>query len=152
MSTQSIKKQLFDYCQNAVLNRISTAKLAMVDAQAAANNESKSTAGDKHDTSRAMMQIQVEQASAQLAEAEKMQRELARIDSTAVCSTAQLGALVKTTLGNYFMAVAAGKVTIDNEVYFIISPQSPIGTVLKGKSVNQVFTFNDQRIKINEIF
>ncbi|MBK6952885.1 MAG: hypothetical protein IPH24_12790 [Crocinitomicaceae bacterium] len=79
MTSADLKSALYKSCLQYAQKRIGTAQAALDSAQEASNEESKSTAGDKHDTSRSMMQIEVEQASRQLSEAEKLRDELSRV-------------------------------------------------------------------------
>ena len=58
----------------------------------------------------------------------------------------KLGSLIKTTKGTYFLAVSIGKITVENEDYFAVSAQSPIGQQLLGSKVKNIVTFNGAEI------
>lgn len=127
-----IKSKLFSFCQNYVEKRIQIATDALNSSQASANDESKSTAGDKHDTGKAMMQIEVEQFSKQLSEAQKLKEELSRVNISKTNSTVMLGSLVETNKGIYFISISAGKIEIDKRGYFAVSISSPFAQAIKG--------------------
>ena len=57
-----------------------------------------------------------------------------------------LGSLVKTTKGNYFLAISVGQLIIENETYFVVSTNSPIGSQFLGKSVSESIPFNQAKI------
>ena len=127
-----IKKQLYSQCQDYVEKRIQIATEALNSSQASANDESKSTAGDKHDTGKAMMQIEVEQFSRQLAEAQKLKIELSRVNISNSNSTVVLGSLVETDKGFYFISISAGKLEINTKHYFAASISSGFAQAVKG--------------------
>lgn len=146
-----VKSALYALCQGYVLKRVDTARQALIAAQEASNEESKSTAGDKHDTSRAMMQIDVEQAARQLAEAEKLREELKRVNAQSAYDTVVAGSLITTNRGNYFVAIAAGKLEYAGTTYFAVSVSSPIFQALKGMKKGDSSILSVDKIQILEI-
>jgi hypothetical protein len=82
MQNSTVKSKLLAMCIEYVEQRISSATTAMQNAQEAANEEGKSSAGDKYETGRAMMQIERDQAAAQLDESLKLKRTLHQIGAT----------------------------------------------------------------------
>lgn len=150
MSVADLKSTLFNSCVQYAERRIATAREAFNTAQQASNEESKSTAGDKHDTSRAMMQIEAEQAAKQLTEAEKLKDELGRLDLSEK-SDVMLGSVVKTSSGNYFVAISAGKIEAGTEIYFAVSISSPIAQAMKGLKKNDKYVFNGKSVSITEV-
>jgi hypothetical protein len=151
LAVMGIKEKLYNSCKTFVSDRIESIQLAINDAQSAANNETKSTAGDKHDTSRAMMQLEVEQKSKQLGEAKKLQEVLSKFGPESGTGIAGLGSLVKTTAANYYISISAGKLEIDGEMLFAISAASPIGQQLINKTKGDSFQFNGKNIDILEV-
>jgi hypothetical protein len=151
MTHAMLKELLYQRCAAYADNRISNAKQALANAQEASNEESKSTAGDKHDTSRAMMQLEVEQVSRQLAEAERLRDELKRVDVNQTYKTVVAGSLVLTSNGNYFVSVAAGKLEVESQTYFAVSVSSPIMQALKGLKKGDTAVLNGKKIQISEV-
>lgn len=151
MKPADLKSALYKLCVQYAQKRISTAQDALNAAQESSNEESKSTAGDKHDTSRSMMQIAVEQASRQLSEAEKLRDELGRIDISKNPDVIMAGSLVKTSVGNYFIAISAGKMELENEFYFAVSISSPIAQSMKGLKKGDKFQLNGKSTLIEEV-
>jgi hypothetical protein len=151
MALADLKSALYKSCLQYAQKRIGTAQDALNSAQEASNEESKSTAGDKHDTSRSMMQIEVEQASKQLKEAEKLRDELSRIIISKNSDVVIAGSLIITSAGNYFISIAAGKIELEDEIYFAVSISSPIAQAMKGLKKGDQFQLNGKSILIEEV-
>ncbi|WP_310587133.1 3-oxoacyl-ACP synthase [Tellurirhabdus bombi] len=150
-STPEIKTQLYQHCLDYVDQRISTAQTAMKAAQAAANEESKSSAGDKYETTRAMMQIERDQCARQLTEALKLRQELAGIDLDKTFPTVQPGSLVLTNRGTFFLGISIGKININQDTFLVVSAASPIGSQLLGRRVGDEISFNKVAYRILQI-
>lgn len=146
-----VKIVLYQYCVNYVQNRIQIIQNTISSSQESANSETKSTAGDKHDTARAMMQLEVEQKSKQLSEAQKLNIGLSQIKPELKQTVVQLGALVLTNIGIYYIAISIGKVVLDDTTYFVISPSSPLGQALFGLKRGNVTEFNGKKITIKDV-
>lgn len=144
----AIKEELLTSCKNDLNKSIDELKKAWVDAQDSANADSKGSAGDKHETGRAMMHLEVEKNAKQLAERMQLLKVLALINPKEKHEKAQLGSFVETNQGNYYLAIAIGKVEIENNNIFIISPASPIGRCLMGCEVGSNFSFNAKNFEV----
>lgn len=149
--TIQTKKILFDHCQQYVDKRIAMVTNEMNAAQEAANAETKGSAGDKHETGRAMMHLEKEKNARQLAEHLKLKKVLAQIKPEEMYQQVRLGSLILTNSGIYYLSIAIGKVEIGKEVYFIISPVSPIGNLLMNAKVGSELEFNGRKIVVEEI-
>jgi len=147
----STKKQLYQQLQEQVNQRISNAQKAMKAAEDSKNNETKSSAGDKFETSRAMMQGEEERNKIQLVKAVDLQRQLAQIDIAKTSKIVVLGSIVYSNQGNYFLSIGLGKIVLNDTTYFAISLASPIGQLLFGKSEKDVVNFRGKRIEIQRM-
>lgn len=148
---KEIKKSLYAKCQEFVEKRIDTIQKSMEAAQDAANMESKSSAGDKYETTRSMMQLDRELSAGQLVEALKLKRELDQVDPEKDFVTVQPGSLVLTNQGNFFISISAGKIILDGTEYFAVSLASPIGTQLKNLKAGDDLLFNNKKFQIKEV-
>lgn len=146
-----IKRRLHDYCLNYVCQRIERIKSEIASVQHSANEETKSSAGDKHETARAMAQLEVELNSKQLIEAEKLLAALHQIDITREFITVGAGALVRTSSGDFFISISIGKINLDGNDYYVVSPDSPVGKVLMGKRGGDSFLWNNKTTVILSI-
>jgi len=147
----NIKEELLKKCHQFVNNRLQNIEETISSNQTALQSETKSSAGDKHETGRAMLQLEMEKAGQQIANIQQMKETLAKIDVLKKSTNAHLGSLIKTNTGNYFLSVSAGQLKVDNELYFAVSVSSPIGKLLLGKSVNEQVMFNSKNIKLLSI-
>ncbi|WP_372643177.1 hypothetical protein, partial [Ancylomarina sp.] len=117
----------------------------------ARNNDTKSSAGDKFETGREMMQIEIEKNEVLLNQTAKNRKELARIDITKEFNKVAFGSLVETDKGTYFISIGIGKIQIDDEICYAISLASPIGGLLKDKTVGDEVQFQGRVFTIKEI-
>lgn len=143
---------MYDLCQTYLRQRILNAKQAIAAAQQSANNETKSSSGDKYETGRAMMQLEIEKDSAQLTESLKLKHMLDQISIDRSTASVLPGSLVVTDQAVFFIAISIGKLTLHDKAYLVISPASPMGIKLAGLKVNDAFTFNEQTYVVQEIF
>jgi len=147
----NIKQQLYNHCQEFVNQKLETIQKTILSNKEALNSETKSSAGDKHETGRAMLQLEMEKAGQQLKVVQQMQEKISRIDVDTKNSIGCLGSLITTNSHNYYLAISIGKVVIDSEDYFIISSSSPIGKLLLGKTENEEIQFNGNQYIIDTV-
>ncbi len=146
-----IKQQLYRLCTEQIQQKITEAENAIADARKSSGNETKSSAGDKYETSRAMLQQEIDLNSRQLLEARKQQMQLQQISSDSEHQVAQAGSLVETDQQNFYLAVGAGAFLIDQKQYYTISLASPIGLQIKGKTAGESFKLNGKAFKIMQV-
>ncbi|MDB5014682.1 MAG: transcription elongation factor [Daejeonella sp.] len=148
---KNIKKTLYNLCLDYVNQRIETAGNAIKSARESANDDTKSSAGDKYETGRAMMQQEIDNNQLQLNEAKKLKAVLDQINPEKECDTVQIGSLVITNKCNFFISVSAGQLKVDGSIYFAVSSISPIGTRLMRLQIGSELNFNGKDFKIIEI-
>ncbi|MFI0429643.1 3-oxoacyl-ACP synthase [Mariniflexile sp. HMF6888] len=151
-SSLEIKKQLYAQCFDFVENRFNTIQNTINEIQESLTSETKSSAGDKHETGRAMLQLEREKAGNQLAEIQKIKESLSKIYISNTSEFIGLGSVVYTNKSNYFIAISAGELKVDNDVFYAISPHTPIGQLLMGNTVGNAVVFREQQFKIEKIF
>jgi transcription elongation GreA/GreB family factor len=140
-----LKEQLWLQCKQIVEQRLATAQQAMDAAQESANQEEKSSAGDKYETGRAMAQLERDKAAMQVEENKKMLTVLNRISYNTSTDRVTLGSVVVTDHNKFYLSISAGKLEIGGESYVAISTQSHIGQVLLHKCAGEFFSFNNQK-------
>lgn len=146
-----LKEQLIDYCELEIQNKRKVLESLIKDAQQSANSETKSTAGDKHDTARAMAHLEQEKNSQQLKVLKDQERAIDELKKTTESKKASFGSLVKTNKGIYFIGLGLGKLEINNQQVFSISPISPIALKLKDLEKGSKFEFNGNEFTIETI-
>lgn len=116
-----------------------------------AQNDAKSSAGDKHETTLSKLHIEQEKIANKLKEALAQKAVLDKIDASQISNSINIGAVVKTNHLIVFIAGALPKITINNVAVFGISLDSPLGLQLKGKAINDEFLVNNVAYKILKI-
>jgi uncharacterized protein (UPF0128 family) len=146
-----IKKELLRACVDYANERIDVIQDAIISAKQAANEETKSSAGDKYETGRAMMHLEIENQLKQLGEAQRLSQEVKGLKLNSRSGTIEPGSLVITDMGNYFLSIGAGKISLDETDYFAVGSQSPIGQKLLRLRVGDTFELNGKTYTIEEI-
>ena len=145
------KQLVHQALETKVQMRIRDLQAALNDAMEATADDSKSTAGDKHETSRAMAHIEQEKLGFQHAEAKKLVEVLQRIDPSSSSPTIRLGSLVETSIGWFYLSVGLGQLTIDGQTVFCLTPLAPFGQVLIGKKVGDQLQWQGKEVEVIEI-
>jgi sortase (surface protein transpeptidase) len=143
-----MKATILTYVKNYLDQRMQTSLDAMNAAQESANGESKSSAGDKYETSRAMGHLDRDMHARMYQQTREERKLIERIDGNIDFKKGALGAFISTSMGDFFLSVSIGQVKIDEKPIMIISPQSPIGALLMGKMVADKFNFRGKEAEI----
>ena len=139
-----------EICKSALImleQKIKIAQESISCIQEARNNETKSSAGDKYETSRAMMQAELDKQNILLQQFIQQKNVFLKIQKTKPSEKIDFGSWVETNQGNYLIAIGIGKV----REAFVISLASPLGMVLKGQRIGDKTTFQNKEYKINII-
>ncbi|WP_396602519.1 3-oxoacyl-ACP synthase [Algibacter sp. R77976] len=147
----NIKQQLYNQCLAFIQNRYTTVQNTIYEIQESLTSETKSSAGDKHETGRAMLQLEREKAGHQLAEIEKTKLLLSKVNTETTSNSIGLGSVVYTTKANYFIAISAGELTIDDDKFYAISANTPIAKLLLLKQIGDEIHFRSSTFVINRI-
>ncbi|MFN5620818.1 MAG: 3-oxoacyl-ACP synthase [Flavobacteriales bacterium] len=142
------KQAIIQHCIQLLDAQIEDIRLQMRELITHAANDSKSTAGDKHETGRAMMQLEQAQLGKQLNETEMKRAQMQAIDAQVNHSLIREGSLVQTSTGYFLIAAPIGKVELEGESIFIITTVSPIGKMLVGKKSGDSISFNQKTMTI----
>jgi len=142
------KQQVHRHCVQILQDRVQQAQEAMDASQRDANSETKSSAGDKYETGRAMAHLDKERHTRTHASALNDLYRLQQVSVTDVCSEIEVGSLVSTNRGRYYLVVGLGKVVVDGVSYQVVSPESPIGLFLLDLEVGDVEDFRGQTMEV----
>ena len=108
----------------------------------ASNNDTKSSMGDKYETTREMVQQEINNLQVQLNENLRARNSLKTIN-TNLHQKVGLGSLVETERGLFFIAVSLGEIILDERKIFVISTESPLGKIVMGKKKGDQFSLNN---------
>ena len=147
-----MKAQAYQFCQDYILERLERIKTSINEVHTALHYETKSSAGDKHETGRAMLQLEREKLGNQLFEAEKIKEVLSKVAIEKKHTAIGLGSLIKTEKEYYFIAISAGVLELDACKIFCISPKTPIAKMILGKEVGHLFVINGMKKRVVSLF
>jgi transcription elongation GreA/GreB family factor len=148
---QGLKQQLYQLCLDHLLAKIAVLQASIAELQDAIGNETKSSAGDKYETTREMLNQDINIHGGQLSELNQQRAALDKIPTDTLNETVVPGSIVTTNRGNYYIAVSAGSFTIADMLYYAISAASPIGKILMGQKVGCNVVFNGKAIVIMQV-
>ncbi|MDX1277339.1 GreA/GreB family elongation factor [Oceanihabitans sediminis] len=146
-----VKQQLYKQCLDFVENRLKTIQNGILEIQESLTSETKSSAGDKHETGRAMLQLEREKIGQQLAETQKLKEVLSKIDAAKVSESVLLGGVVYTTKSNYFIAISAGELQVEKDNFYAISVNTPIAQLLMGKKEGDSINFRGTNFEVLKV-
>ena len=146
------KIMLQQKCLAIIRERINASYSAMESAQASANSEDKSSAGDKYETGRAMSHLEKDMHAKQLAVNKKDLATLFAIDCNKIYNSAVAGSFIKCNDASFFIAAGLGKILIETQTVFLLSPLAPLSQLLLNKKKNESFLFMKKEIIIEDIF
>ena len=138
---QAHKAELYQHCCDYVQGLINQAQSGLKNSQKAANMEEKSSAGDKFETNRAMMHLQMEGFIKRLDHAQELEKTLLSLTITPRYKVG-LGALVETDRGWYFIGVSAPKIIINQQHVTCLSTEAPVFKALQGKQADDWVEFS----------
>ena len=148
---ENIKSQLYDLCEHLMAQRIDTAETALAQAREASNDDTKSSAGDKFETTREMMQQDITRNKGLLMDAKQNLKVLEAIKDTPKSDRVKSGSLVETSEGIFYISISVGQLKVEGKPFFAISALSPIGQLLLGKKVDDAVSFNNRKYIIKDI-
>jgi len=146
------KNSLRQWGLSLIEQRIATAREAADNAQQAANQEEKSSAGDKYETGRAMGHLQKDMYAGQLAAHLKDLAALKAVDTDMLYSKPVAGSFVNCGNCAFFIAAGLGKQLVAGQTIFFISPYAPLARILEQKKTGDSFPFNNATTVIADIY
>lgn len=146
------KSLLKENCIAIIQERLNGLHKAMKESQEAANEETKSSSGDKYETTRAMNQLDKDMYARQLAENTKELTAIMETDCEKKSSTVEAGSFVKCDHADFFILAGLGKIEFENGSIFVISPNAPLAKTMMGKEKGETIFFNKQQMVIIEVY
>jgi hypothetical protein len=152
MNQQELKQTLYKTLLHQLDLKIVETKLSLRLAIESRDNDTKSSAGDKHETARAMVQIEIDKSEDQLKKTIDLQSELLSLNLEKQYKKIEKGCLVVTNTETFFISIGLGKILFNDSMYYAISLASPIGALIKDKVVGDKVHFNGKEILVKGIF
>lgn len=144
------KAGVIEQCKKEVLEKMMLCENLLSDLKKDISNETKSSAGDKFETSREMMQQEREKAEAQI---QRLNKSLYFLESISgeKSSKVESGAMIRS--GNLLLFFVPGfnNLEFEDKKIYTAAINSPIGQALKALSLNEKVIFNGKTYRIDEI-
>ena len=147
-----MKKRVIDFITILIKDKTQLLKFELDSINKEKNNLKKSSAGDKFEISRALMQTEYDKIHNQLL---ILKNQLIAIKSISLSDKKKkvgVGSFIKTNKSFYFISIGLGKQIIDNNAINIISLSSPIGKLLNNKKKGDKIVFNNKEELIENIY
>ena len=139
--TYQMKSELLEIIHQKISEKIQKLEQLIAETRAS-NNDTKSSMGDKYETSREMLQQEINNLQIQLNEHLKSQQILKNINPNPH-KIVTLGSLVETEKGMFFIAISLGELSFNQEKIFVISAESPLAKAMNGKKTGESFVVNN---------
>jgi transcription elongation GreA/GreB family factor len=146
------KKHIHEVLTKELIQRISSLQAMLDDTLESTAGETKSTAGDKHETARAMAQLEQEKLGGQIVELNKLKDVLHRLDPSQKHEKIQQGSLIETTIGLFYLSVGIGQLTLPHGIIFCMTPMAPFGKVLLGKKTGDQLDWQGKTVMIKGVY
>ena len=151
MLNSEFKLKVHKACEKVVLEKRKLLSQQLYCARLSANSETKSSAGDKHETGRALAQLEQENLAKQFSFLERLESDLSQLKADQISEKVEKGALVQTDKMTLFFGVALGELKVENKSVFAISSVSPIGKIALDKTMGDSFIVNGNTHNISHI-
>ncbi|MQP52958.1 MULTISPECIES: hypothetical protein [unclassified Flavobacterium] len=147
----TFKQKIKSHYQNLLSEKINELRFMISDLAQDAQNDAKGSAGDKHETALSMMHLEQEKLNQKLAEIIEQKNVVDKIDADAIHTKIALGSLVQTNEMLFYISAALPKIQLENKTIIAVSPQSPLGSQLMGKSLGNEVMINTNQFQIKSI-
>ena len=148
--TYQMKSELLEIIHQKISEKIQKLEQLIAETRAS-NNDTKSSMGDKYETSREMLQQEINHLQIQLNEHLKSQQILKNINPNPH-KVVSLGSWVETNKGKFFIAISLGEILFNQEKVFVISTESPLAKAMNGKKTGESFVVNNLTQIIKNIY
>ena len=146
-----IQEKLLAHFKDHIKQSLRTLEERKNEISLALESENKSSAGDKHETGRAMIQLEREKLGEQIRKTEKNYEVLNQLKRYKGNGIIRSGSIVRTDNSNYYIAASIPPVSFESNLFYYISAESPIGVLLLTKKVGDTFTINGKTSRIKEV-
>lgn len=146
---EKIREKAFSLCAARLHAVMAETKQELAGLHESLSTETRSTAGDKHETGRARMQAEEELVLKRLALQQDQLEEIERLRLfRGGDDVARPGCLVETNAGFYLLAVPPCRLSVEGLDIQVVSPRSPFGKLLTGLGMGAEFTVREVTYRI----
>tara|TARA_B100000575_G_scaffold171381_1_gene137207 strand:+ start:1279 stop:1722 length:444 start_codon:yes stop_codon:yes gene_type:complete len=146
-----MKKKILNFINKFLEAKINVLRQELDSLHKDKNEITKSSAGDKFETGRSLIQIEIDKLDNQYLH---VKNQIYSVNQTIAEEKEKIcgfGSMVETEKALYYLSIGLGKHIIDKREVMLISLSSPIGKLLNGKRCGDNFTFNGKEDTIKKI-
>ena len=132
------KSEVIAELDRQLLRKLSYLNTSLKQAIDSRNSDTKSSAGDKFETSREMAQIEIQKIETEISKTQQFITDLA----------SKASQLIITDKGAFLISIPFGKLILNDEKIFCISKNAPITKHLINTKKNDCFFYNDMKYNI----
>lgn len=147
----TLKQKIYNHFLRSLQDKISRLQMVLLELKESSSNETKSTAGDKHETALAMLQIEQANINSQLHDLLEKKSVMEKINPAVVSTTVVNGSLLNTSRGYLYISIASGKAIVGGVSVTSLSSRSPLGAKLMGRSVGEKVEIQNTAYTIDSI-
>jgi len=151
MKTLIIKKDLLSFISALIEKRINKSEEIINSIEESIHSETKSTAGDKHDTSRELLHQERNKAAQNLKNQLMKRKTLIQLNNFPSSVNVGFGSLLNTNQGWVFIGLSIGNIQFNEEQVLCVSPISPFAKAFEGASQGDCVEFNNTSFVIETI-
>ena len=129
-----MRESILRHLEAALTEQVREGEDALASLKTSLASEAKSTAGDKHETGRAMIQAEMVRLNDTLVRSKDM-LERCRVMGNASVGSARAGTLIQTTGPWVFVGLPMGKISLNGEVVLVVGPDAPLALSIQGKGL-----------------
>jgi transcription elongation GreA/GreB family factor len=144
---KSTKSEIHLKLRSILEKSLEEARREYILAKESRDSDTKSSAGDKFETGREMMQREMDKLSALVDNTLNSLAKLDRLTDLPASAVISEGSLVVTDQETYYISIGYGKL----DSVYAISIESPLGVELRGKRVGECIEMRGRKITINSI-
>lgn len=145
------KKELQNHCAVVLDQKINRCQDMLASIDESAQDDTKSSAGDKFETSREMLKQEAEKINGQLSILFHQRQILSKLDTKATTDIIRHGSLTKTDKGTFYISISLGKVRYQEDLVYAISDESPMALALVDKRAGDKVVVNTRSITILDV-
>lgn len=113
--------------------------------------DTKSSAGDKHETGKAMVHLEQEKLSSSLLNIEEDLKRLSQLNTAEGDDFVKAGSLVFTQHATLYIGIGLGPIQIGDQQLIMLNQGAPLAKMFLGKKMGDQVVFNQQHYKIEKI-
>jgi hypothetical protein len=147
-----LRNQIHNTCLQVLNHKINILREDLLDLSRGNENDSKSSAGDKHETANAMMHLEYERTGKLMNELLVQKKNLENQAAVLNPHTIVLGSMIRTDRGIFYLSIPLGKIHVGEISVMVLSPQSPLGMLFMGSKEGSVLEWNNVKYQIENIF